>query len=90
MYVIDVISNIKNYSSTIAPINDFINELLNLEHKAFVIDENVYRIYKNTILKDIPTEISVIFPALEEQKTLNGVQEIYDFLLNSYAKKTSH
>ena len=87
MYVIDVISNIKNYSATIAPINDFINELLNLEHKAFVIDENVYRIYKNTILKDIPTEISVIFPALEEQKTLNGVQEIYDFLLNSYAKK---
>lgn len=87
MYVIDVTSNIKNYSANIAPINDFIRELLNLEHKAFVIDKNVYRIYKDTILKDIPTDIILIFPAQEERKTLSGVQEIYDFLLNSFAKR---
>ena len=87
MYVIDVKSNIKNYSAKIAPIDDFVDELLNLNHKVFIIDENVYRIYKDTILKNIPTEILMIFPALEEQKTLGGVQEIYDFLLNISAKR---
>jgi len=87
VHVIDVTSKINNYSANIAPINDFIYELLKLEHKAFLIDENVYRIYKDTILKDIPVENLMIFPAQEERKTLSGVQEIYDFLLNSSAKK---
>ena len=85
--VIDVESNIKNYSATIGPIHDYLDELIGLEHKAFIIDENFYCIYKDTILKKIPPEMMMIFPALEERKTLEGAQEIYDFLLHNSAKR---
>jgi 3-dehydroquinate synthase len=87
MYVIDVKSNIKDYSASIAPIHDYLVELLKVDHKLFIIDENVYRIYKDTILKDIPEESLMLFPALEDKKDLDGVQEIYDFFINRSAKR---
>lgn len=87
MPVIEVKSNIRNYLVHIAPIHNPVNILLDLEYKAFVIDEKVYHIYKNTILKDIPPEIVLLFAAKEKKKTLSGVQEIYDFLLKNSAKR---
>lgn len=87
LHVIEVTSNIKNYSAYIGPIENHINDLLVLDHKVFVIDEKVYNIYKDSILKDIPKEVLFTFPALEEKKTLSGVQETYDFLIGRSAKK---
>lgn len=87
MHVIEIQSNVKNYSATIAPLPDYFLELLKIEHKVFVVDEKVYTLYKDTILKGIPKDILMLVPALEEQKTLVGVQEVYDFLLQSSAKR---
>jgi 3-dehydroquinate synthase len=87
VHVIEVSSNIRNYSAYIAPIPDFLNDLINLKEKAFIIDENVFRIYQNTILEKIPRSEIMVYPAQEDQKTLSGVQEIYDFLLNKSAKR---
>jgi 3-dehydroquinate synthase len=69
------------------PARDFVKHLANSEHKCFVVDENVWRYYADSILSPLPRSETITFAALEEQKTLEGVQEIYQHLLGRSAKR---
>jgi len=87
MCLIEITSNIRNYTAQIGSINECMNDLINLEHKTFLIDEKVYQIYQDTLLEKIPEEMVLIFPAQEKNKTLNGARKIIDYLLEKSAKK---
>ncbi len=87
MHVIDIKSNVKDYSVTIGQLSNYLHELLALDHKMFVVDNRVYELYKDSVLKDLPKNLLMLISAEEDNKTLNGVQEVYDFLLQSPAKR---
>lgn len=79
-------SNIHNYEVSFEENFDFLEEFKEIEHKAYVIDKNVYRLYKNKF-KDIKKNELFLFNAIEENKTINSVQEIYTFLAKFKAKR---
>lgn len=85
--VIKVKSRLRDYEVHIGPAHDFIKYLDSLEHKSFVVDENVWRCYADGILATLPRSETITFPAQEERKTLEGVQEIYEHLLGRSAKR---
>jgi 3-dehydroquinate synthase len=85
--VINIHSNLRDYPIHIGSAGDFLKELLPLEHKIFLVDENVWRYHFNGILKELPPTEVVILPALEARKTLESVQEIYEHLLSKSAKR---
>lgn len=87
MPVIKVKSNLRDYEVHIGPAQDFLKHLANLQHKFFVVDENVWHLYADRILSTLPRSETATFAALEERKTLEGVKEIYQHLLERSAKR---
>ena len=87
MSVIKVKSSLRDYEVHIGPAHEFVEYLVNLEHKSFVVDENVWRYYADGILSTLPRSETITFPAQEGRKTLEGVQEIYAHLLGRAAKR---
>jgi 3-dehydroquinate synthase len=85
--VINIHSRLRDYPIHIGSAGDFLKELLSLEHKIFLVDENVWRFHFNGILSELPATEIVILHALEGLKTLEGVQEIYENLLGRSAKR---
>ena len=85
--MINIHSRLRDYSVHIGPVGDFLKELLSLEHKLFLVDENVWQYHSGGILNELPPAETVILPALEERKTLAGAQEVYDHILGKSAKR---
>jgi 3-dehydroquinate synthase len=85
--VISIHSSLRDYTVHIGPAGDFLKESLSQEHKIFLIDENVWQYHRHGILNKLPLRETVILPALEERKTLEGVQEIYEHILDRSAKR---
>jgi 3-dehydroquinate synthase len=80
-------SSLRDYEVHIGPVHAFIDHLANLEHKSFVVDEDVWRYYADGILSTLPRSETITFPANEERKTLEGVQQLYDHLVGRTAKR---
>ncbi len=87
MSIINIHSILRDYQVHIGPVTDFLNGLLSLEHKVFLVDENVWQHHSHGILSGLPPTETAVFPALEERKTLEGAQEIYDGILGKSAKR---
>jgi 3-dehydroquinate synthase len=85
--IISIHSSLRDYQLQIGPVRDFLKEMLSLEHKTFLVDENVWQHHSGGILCDLPPEELVILPSLEERKTLEGVKEIYEYLIGKSAKR---
>jgi len=85
--IINIHSSLRDYKVHIGSVSDYLKELLSLEHKIFLVDENVWQYHSNGILNELPKTEMVILPALEERKTLEGAQEIYDYILGKSAKR---
>ena len=79
-------SNIHNYEVIFKKDLSFLNKLTQLEKKVFIIDKNVYKLYKNEF-KDIDKNELYLFYAIEKNKTLKSVEKIYRFLAKFNAKK---
>jgi len=79
-------SNIHNYHVYFQEDLSFIDKLIALEKKVFVIDKNVYNLYKERF-KNIDSKELFLLEAIEENKTLKSVEEIYKFLAFFSAKK---
>jgi len=62
--VIKVRSHLREYEVQLGPIHDFVNRLTGLEHKAFVVDENVWHYHADGILSRLPRLETITFPAL--------------------------
>lgn len=86
MKTLQIKSNIHDYEVLFKDDFLFIKELISLEKKAFVIDKNVFNLYQDLFI-DIKEEELFLFDAVEENKTLETVSEIYKFLATFDAKK---
>ena len=87
MSVITIKSNLGDYEVHIDLAYEYLESLVKLEHKIFIIDENVWRLYSHSLLKAVSESDAIIFPVSEEVKTLESVQRIYDQLVSKSAKR---
>ena len=85
---ITIQSNIRDYDVSFEDSFSFINELQNEKDPIFVIDQNVFSIYKKEF-EGIPSDRLFLFNAIEENKTFDYIKEIYDFLLTKSVKRSS-
>lgn len=81
-------SNIRDYdvhfTDTALTIAALIKETPNL---AWIVDENVWRIYRGSALAAIDPASVIVLPIHEEKKNLEAVQSIYDQLVERSAKR---
>lgn len=80
-------SNIHDYTVSFEDDSKFIAELVQLPLTCFVVDENVWKIYAGTLLKQLPAEQTIVLPINEERKSLGTVQELYDQIVELPAKR---
>ncbi len=80
-------SNVHNYEVFIERTPDFIDALCKIPQATFVIDENVWNIYKKSLLDKIPPNETIVLPISEERKNLETAQELYDQLVERAAKR---
>ncbi|MFC1545996.1 3-dehydroquinate synthase, partial [Pseudomonadota bacterium] len=81
-------SNIRNYDVMFENSFAFIDDLLRTKDPIFVIDKNVYDLYKKEFEK-VPDERLFLFDAIEENKTFDYIKKVYDFLLSKSVKRNS-
>lgn len=86
MKTLQIKSNIHNYNVFFENDLNFINGLSKMQNAIFMIDENIFRLYKNNFA-EIKEENLFLFEAIEENKTLESVMELYKFLATKDAKK---
>jgi len=86
MKTLEIKSNIHNYKVDFKKDLIFIKDLIDLEKRVFVIDKNVYNLYKKEFQNIKKSELFLL-DAIEEKKTLKSVQKIYKFLASFDAKK---
>lgn len=65
----------------------FIEDLLALPRRAFLVDAKVWEIYRPTLLRYLPEAETLVLPIHEERKNLESVRLTYDFLLTNTAKR---
>ncbi len=80
-------SNIRDYEVYMEQSPDFVDALASYPQACFAIDENVWRIYAGTLLKNLPEKDIIVVPISEDRKNLNTVQELYDRLVERPAKR---
>lgn len=79
-------SNIHDYEVEFCENFNFMKELKEIDKKVFVLDKNIYDLYKD-LFKDIDKKDLFLLDAIEEKKTLKSVEEIYKFLVTKDAKR---
>jgi 3-dehydroquinate synthase len=80
-------SNIRDYEVYIQQSPDFLHDLALIKNACFIIDENVWKFYSNSLLKELPDADIVILPINEDRKNLDSVQELYAQLVTRPAKR---
>jgi 3-dehydroquinate synthase len=83
---LDINSNIRNYEVLFEKDYEFLNDLINIKNSIFIIDENVYELYKDKF-ENIQNDNLFLFNAIEQNKTFDYVKEIYDFLIKKSVKR---
>ena len=80
-------SNIRDYDVYIQRSTGFLSELARTQNTCFAIDENVWSLYADSLLKDLSPSDTLIVPINEDSKNLDSVQELYDKLASRPAKR---
>lgn len=87
MSVIKIHSSLRDYTVHFHDRAGFLGEFSRFTQRLFVIDENVWRHHGGGCLAAIPEQDRVLFRSSEEHKSLEGVVELYDLLMERSAKK---
>ena len=87
MQVMRVASRIRDYEVRFAGSPDFIRGLAGLPYARYLVDENVWRLYRGRALAPFDRERVTVLPIGEERKTLDVAQGLYETLLGCPAKR---
>ncbi len=87
MHVMTIQSNVRDYTVHFAEDTGFLKGVERFQERLFVIDNNVWRHYGERCLNDIPSSDIVIYQVSEERKSIEGVMELYDRLMEHSPKK---
>lgn len=80
-------SKIRNYDVYFESKSDFLSALAEEKNSFSVIDENVWRLYKKSLLKPFHNTRRIILPIYEERKTIENVTELYKYAIEKNAKR---
>jgi len=80
-------SKIRDYTASFEDQAGFIDDLARHPLACFVVDENVWQLYSDTLLNKLPADDTIVLPISEERKSLSTVQELYDRLVDRPAKR---
>lgn len=80
-------SHIRDYEVRFESSTQFLSELSVRPQTCFIIDENVARIYADTLLACLPERDTIIVPVSEERKSFDTVHRLYDRLVEMPAKR---
>ena len=80
MHLNDIVihSNLKDYTVSFEESAIFLNELSQTENAVFVIDENIFSLYKNDVLSCLPSARIIILSANENAKTIDSVCDLWE------------
>lgn len=81
-------SNLKTYEVIIEPALDFVSKLIEKDNAEFVIDKNVYEIYKNCFDK-ISKDRLIIIEATEQNKVIDTALNICEKITEINAKRNA-
>lgn len=87
MHVMQFASNIRNYKVYFDENADFLAQFEQIKQRCYVVDSNVWELYKDRELSVISRENLIVLPISEERKTLDTVQELYQRLIERAAKR---
>lgn len=84
---ITIKSNFKNYDVLFEESAKFIEDLTKYPNTVFIVDENVWHLYKNTYLKSLPEPKLIIIRVSEEIKNIDSVLSLYTEIMKFAPKK---
>ena len=82
-------SKIRDYKVKFADTFDFLEELAKIHNYILIIDKNVYSLYKKIINKNFKKDNILVIEAIEDNKTIYKVIEIYGHLINRAVKRNA-
>lgn len=85
--LLTVKSNFKDYSVYFESNSGFLTDLALAENTIFIIDKNVYELYKNTVLRCVSIDKTILIDIAEEKKTLDTVAYLYQTIMQFSPKK---
>lgn len=83
-------SNIHDYTVNIETDFSFADELTKRQNTLYVIDKNVYSLYRETLFTSIPNDRLMIIEALEDNKIIETALEICEVMTHIPAKRNAH
>lgn len=88
MQVIDVKSALRDYRVHISDSAEFVRDLEAIKDRLYVVDSNVWDLYREQIFAGIDASKVMVLPISEERKNLYTVMEVYDELMSRAAKRS--
>ena len=87
MMTLKVKSNIRNYEVVFTRDFQFLSDLSRIQPRAVVIDRNVLHYYEDLISEHFKVQEVFIFDAKEENKSLETLGQMYNWLVQKEAKR---
>ena len=84
---LEIHSSTRDYQAHFEATPDFIAALATLPHACFAIDENVWQLYRDTLLSPLSDREPILVPIGEALKTLDTVQWLYEQLVQRPEKR---
>ncbi len=84
---ISIKSNLKDYTVHFEEDKNFIKKLSEIQNTIFIIDRNVYKLHKNSILEYLPQEKVIELEISEERKNIETVCELYEKIMHFSPRK---
>ena len=80
-------SSIRDYYVHFEETPEFIGNFASVPQACYAVDQNVWRLYADTLLRGIDPENVLVLHAQEERKSLETVLEVYNYLIKRSAKR---
>lgn len=87
MQVMSVNSAIRNYEVHFSDAFNFFDTFERIQNRFYVIDSNVWRLYRDSIFAHLDPRLVMVLPIEEDRKNLSTVMEVYDALMARSAKR---
>lgn len=79
----------KNYEVKFTKSFSFVDELLKYKNRFVIIDQNIYKLYQKELKAIMNTEDLYILDSVEENKSIQEVLKIADYLVNLKSKRNT-
>lgn len=87
MPIMKVHSAIRDYEVHFSDTFDFLGIFEKIPNRFYVIDSNVWKLYRDSIFSHLDLQLVMVLPIEEDRKNLSTVMEVYDALMARSAKR---